>query len=98
MCMNNHKSQQSLIDFCKNNDVIPEAYQSLAKLDPNTKDLLIELAKKYKKTWSQLILNYQINEGLVVIPKSHSKEHQFENIDVFDFDLTIKDIETIKNM
>jgi diketogulonate reductase-like aldo/keto reductase len=90
--------QQSLIDFCKTNDIIPEAYQSLAKLDVKTKDMLVELAKPYKKSWSQIILNYQINEGLVVIPKSHSKQHQFENIDVFDFKLTNKDVKTIKNM
>lgn len=92
------KHQQSLIDFCKANDVIPEAYQSFAKLDDKTKNILKELAKPYKKTWSQLILNYQINEGLVVIPKSHSKKHQFENIDIFDFKLTKKDIEIIKNI
>lgn len=92
------KHQQSLIDFCKANDVIPEAYQSLAKLDAKTRDILIELAKPYKKSWSQIVLNYQVNKGLVVIPKSHSKKHQFENIDIFDFKLTQKDIETIKNM
>ena len=92
------KHQQSLIDFCKANDIIPEAYQSFAKLDAKTKDKLIELAKPYHKSWSQIVLNYQINEGLVVIPKSHSKQHQFENMDVFDFKLTKKDVETIKNM
>ncbi|MCF7927136.1 MAG: aldo/keto reductase [Candidatus Izimaplasma sp.] len=92
------KHQLSLIDFCKANDIIPEAYQSLAKLDAKTKDKLIELSKPYKKSWSQIILNYQINQGLVVIPKSHSKQHQFLNIDVFDFTLTNKDIKTIKNM
>jgi len=92
------KHQQSLIDYCKANEVIPEAYQSLAKLDAKTKDVLMELAKPYKKSWSQIILNYQINQGMVVIPKSHSKQHQFENIDVFDFTLTKEDIETIKNI
>jgi diketogulonate reductase-like aldo/keto reductase len=92
------KHQQSLIDFCKVNDVIPQAYQSLAKLDAKTKDILIELAKPYNKSWSQIILNYQINEGVVVIPKSHSKQHQFQNIDIFDFKLSNKDIETIKNL
>jgi len=92
------KHQQSLIDYCKANDIIPEAYQSLAKLDAKTKDILIEMAKPYKKTWSQIILNYQVNEGLVVIPKSHSKQHQFENFNIFDFELSNQDIETIKNM
>jgi len=91
------KHQQALIDFCKANDVIPEAYQSLAKLDAKTKEVLVKLAEKYKKTWSQVILNYQINEGLVVIPKSHCRQHQWENIDVFDFILTKEDIDTIKH-
>lgn len=92
------RHQQSLIDFCKANEIIPEAYQSLAKLDAKTKDILIKLAKPHKKSWSQIVLNYQVNEGLVVIPKSHSKQHQFENIDVFDFNLTKRDIATIKNI
>ncbi|QLY40739.1 aldo/keto reductase [Hujiaoplasma nucleasis] len=92
------KHQQSLIDFCKENNVIPEAYQSLTKIDDKTKDILIEIAKVYNKTWSQVVLNYQINEGLVVIPKSHNKDHQFENIDVFNFELSEKDIEIIKKI
>lgn len=92
------KHQQSLIDFCKANDIIPEAYQSFAKLDAKTKDILIEIAKPYKKTWSQIILNYQVNEGIVVIPKSHNQKHQFENIDIFDFELTSTDRKTIKQM
>jgi diketogulonate reductase-like aldo/keto reductase len=92
------KHQQSLIDFCKANDIIPEAYQSFAKLDAKTKEILVDIAKPYKKTWSQIILNYQVNEGLVVIPKSHNKQHQFENIDIFDFELTKKDRKTIKQM
>lgn len=92
------KHQQALIDFCKAEGIIPEAYQSLAKLDPKVKEILTELAKPYNKTWSQVILNYQVNEGLVVIPKSHSKEHQFENMDVFDFTLTQEDRQTIKNI
>ncbi len=92
------KHNQALIDFCKAHDIIPEAYQSLAKLDAKTKNKLIEIAKPYNKTWSQIILNYQINEGLVVIPKSHNNQHQLDNIDVFDFSLTKKDIDAIKNM
>ena len=92
------KHQQSLIDFCRANDVIPEAYQSFAKMDDKTKDILKEMAKSYNKNWSQIVLNYQINQGLVVIPKSHSKQHQQENIDVFDFKLTKKDVEVIKNL
>lgn len=89
---------QALIDFCKAHDIIPEAYQSLAKLDDKIKDKLIDLAKPYNKTWSQIILNYQVHEGIVVIPKSHNPQHQRENIDIFDFVLKEEDIEKIKNL
>lgn len=92
------KHQQSLIDYCKANNVIPEAYQSLAKLSEETKVKLKEIAESYNKSMSQIILNYQINEGLVVIPKSHNQKHQLENINVFDFKLNEKDAELIKNM
>jgi diketogulonate reductase-like aldo/keto reductase len=92
------KHQQSLVDFCKRENIVPQAYQSLAKIDSKIKGLLIEIAKPYNKTWTQIILNYQVNEGMVVIPKSHHKNHQLENMDIFDFELTMKDIETIKHM
>lgn len=92
------KHQQALIDFCKAQGVIPEAYQSLTKIDQATKAKLSDIGKTYQKTWSQVVLNYQVNQGLVVIPKSHDAQHQLENIDIFDFTLSEKDIETIKAM
>lgn len=92
------KHQQSLIDYCKENDVIPEAYQSLTKIDDNTKEVLIKIAKSYNKSWTQIVLNYQINQGMVVIPKSHNRKHQLENMEVFDFNLKLEDVEIIKKL
>lgn len=92
------RHQQDLIDFCKANDIIPEAYHSLAKVSEENKKTLTEIGKKYQKLWNQVILNYQIHEGLVVIPKSHNPVNQKNNIDVFDFQLTEEDKLTIKNM
>jgi diketogulonate reductase-like aldo/keto reductase len=89
---------QSLIDYCKANDIIPEAYQSIKKVEPQTIDVLSEMAKGYNKTWQQVVLNYQINEGMVVIPKSHNPKHQQENIEVFDFILKSEDKLTISKL
>lgn len=90
--------QQSLIDFCKANDIVPEAYHSIAKMSDETKETLKNIANTYQKTWNQVVLNYQVNEGLVVIPKSHNPKHQQSNIDIFDFELTKEDRLTIKNI
>ena len=92
------RHQQAIIDFCKANDVIPEAYHSIAKMTEEAKKMLTDMAKKYQKTWSQIVLNYQLSEGLIVIPKSHNPSHQQANIDVFDFELTSEDKAIIKNM
>jgi diketogulonate reductase-like aldo/keto reductase len=92
------KQNQALIDFCKANAVIPQAYQSIKKVSEPTKALLMQLAESYGKTWTQVILNYQIHQGLVVIPKSHHSKHQQENIDVFDFTLTQQHIEIIQTL
>lgn len=89
---------QTLIDYCQAHDVIPEAYQSIVKVDDKIKNEIIEIGKKYNKTWSQVILNYQVSEGLVVIPKSHNPKHQQENIEIFDFTLTSEDKASIKSM
>ncbi|MGB0417578.1 MAG: aldo/keto reductase, partial [Acholeplasmataceae bacterium] len=83
---------------CKANDIIPEAYHSLAKVSEENKKTLTDIGKKHDKLWSQVILNYQIHEGLVVIPKSHNPVNQKNNIDVFDFHLTEEDKTIIRNM
>lgn len=89
---------QALIDFCQSQGVIPEAYQSLTKVDAQTRELLNEMGRKYDKTWSQVILNYQVHEGIVVIPKSHNPIHQAENFDIFDFELDEADKKLIKQL
>lgn len=92
------RHQQALIDFCKENAVIPEAYHSLAKVSEENKKTLESIGSKYQKTWSQVILNYQVREGLVVIPKSHQHQNQKNNIDIFDFELSNEDVKIIKDM
>lgn len=89
------KHNHSLIEFCKKHQVIPEAYQSIKRITDKTKNLLNQIAKSYQKTLSQIILNYQVNQGLIVIPKSHNHNHQNENINIFDFTLTKEDTERI---
>lgn len=90
--------QQHLIDFCKKHDIIPQAYHSIAKTSDDVKKVLSDIGLKYNKSWSQVTLNYQISQGMVVIPKSHNPEHQQSNIDIFDFTLSEEDIAIIKDL
>lgn len=92
------KMNADMIAFCQSHHIIPEAYHSLAKMDKKSKELLTKIGQKYGKTWSQVALHYQLHEGIVVIPKSHNPLHQEENINVFDFHLTVVEIKTIESI
>jgi diketogulonate reductase-like aldo/keto reductase len=60
--------------------------------------LLQELAHKYNKTVAQIILRWDLQNGVVTIPKS-TKEHRIiENSILFDFELTTEDIDRISSL
>lgn len=59
-------------------------------------ELLLSIAVKYGKSVAQVVLRWLIQRGVVVIPKSVKKERIQENFNIFDFELSVEDIETIK--
>lgn len=63
-----------------------------------TNETLAEIAKKHEKSIGQVVLRWNIQRGIVVIPKSVRKERMEENIDIFDFELTDEDMEKIKTL
>ncbi|MFT4186030.1 MAG: aldo/keto reductase [Micrococcaceae bacterium] len=79
-------------------EIVPEAWGPLTRVSEATKNVLNEIGKKYDKTWAQVILRYQIEQGVVVIPKSHNKERQAQNLEIFDFSLTDTEKERIANL
>ncbi len=55
-----------------------------------------EIAAKYGKTPTQIALRFTVQRGIVVIPKTTSKERMKENLNLFDFSLNDDDIEKLK--
>lgn len=56
---------------------------------------IVELADKYGKTSSQVILRWHLDRGIVTIPKSVTAHRIRENADLFDFELTVEDVNRI---
>lgn len=54
-----------------------------------------EIAEKYDKTPAQIIINWNHQAGVFVIPKSSDPQHQKDNLESFDFELVAEDIEAI---
>ena len=92
--------QNDIVEYCKGNDIQVMAYSPVARHD---KDLfeskeLKDIAEKYSKTISQVVLRWDIDTGVIPIPGSRSEEHIEENFKIFDFSLNEKELDQISKL
>ncbi|ASZ07455.1 aldo/keto reductase [Enterococcus thailandicus] len=86
-----------LIDFCKKNDILIEAYSPVGHGELMKNVELKELAEKYQVSVPQLAIRYCLELGLLPLPKSANKEHIKMNGEL-DFKLSSKDLEKLKSV
>lgn len=89
--------QRDAVNYCKDHRMIVEAWSPLIKGqlgDP----LLTELALKYGRSPAQLVLRWSIQHGFLPLPKSTSRARMLENMNIFDFEITPEDVETMKTL
>lgn len=87
-------------NFLVENNVQIESWGPFAegKNDIFSNELLRSIGDKYNKSIAQVILRWLTQRGVVAIPKSVRKERMEENINIFDFQLTAEEIESIKSL
>lgn len=91
-------NQKELRDFCAKHKIIVEAWSPLGRGKILDHPVLKEIADRYGKSTAQIILRWDVQHGIVTIPKSVKPERIRENADVFDFHLTEEDMERIDAM
>ena len=92
--------QEQALETMNHYHVIPEAWAPLGggRYNPFEDEMLLNIARKYNKTVGQVLLRWNIQRGVVVIPKSTHLERIIENIDVFDFNLNDEEMKQISSL
>jgi len=91
-------TQKKLLDFTRKHNIVMEAWSPLMQGGLFEEPLLLELAAKYGRTIAQIILRWDLQHGVVTIPKSIREERIAENSQVFDFRLSPADMERIDGL
>lgn len=87
--------QKELLEYCKEKEIVLEAYSPLTQANKLGDPKLMEIAKKYKKSTAQILVKWVIQHDAVVLPKSSNKDRIKENADVFDFKISDEDMTTL---
>lgn len=85
-------SQEDLVAFCRQNEMILEAYSPPGTGSIFDNQTAQDLANKYNKTVAQIALRWSLQKGFLPLPKSATPKNILSNLAIFDFDLTEDDI------
>ena len=92
--------QENALTLMKEYGVVPEAWGPFAEGNHGifTHPVLTEIGKQYEKTAAQVALRWNVQRGVVVIPKSIHKNRMEQNIDIWDFQLSEEDMAQIAKL
>ena len=90
-------SPLELIDYCQNKGIVMEAYSPVAHGEALKNEKIAAVAEKYGVTVPQLCIRYDIQLGMIVLPKTANPEHMKSNADV-EFEISSEDMEILKNI
>ncbi|OMF21723.1 glyoxal reductase [Paenibacillus sp. FSL H8-0259] len=88
-------SQLELREFCRAQGIQIEAWAPLAQGHLLDNEVIADIAARHNKTLPQVILRWDLQNGIVTIPKSVKEERIIANADIFDFELSEDEISRI---
>lgn len=92
----NQKEQRK---YDQEHNIMTQDWSPLGRASQMLQDeTLKQIAEKYNKNVGQLILKWELQLGTLPIPKSSTPKRQAGNIDIFDFEISKEDMETINGL
>lgn len=88
-------NQEETVKYCRNNNILVEAWGPLSTGRIFRVKEMQDIADKYNKTIAQVTLRWHIQNGILPLPKSVTPCRIKENSDIFDFELSLDDMEKI---
>lgn len=88
---------KDIIDFCKKSDIAVEAYSPVAHGEILKREDVREMADKYGVCVPQLCIRYDLQLGVIALPKTSNPEHMAQNADL-DFVISDEDMEILDNL
>lgn len=85
-----------LIDYCKKNDILVEAYSPVAHGEMLKNSRIADMATKYGVSVPQLCIRYCLQLGTLPLPKTANSAHMADNAQM-SFEISNEDMETLKN-
>ncbi|WP_308636882.1 aldo/keto reductase [Paenibacillus silvisoli] len=91
-------AQPELRLFTKEHGIVLEAWSPLMQGELLGEPLLADIAAKYGKSVAQIILRWDLQHGVVTIPKSTNEKRIIENASLYDFELSTEDMARIDGL
>lgn len=93
-------TQEQALETMNDYGVVPEAWSPLggSRYNPWDNEMLKKIAENHGKSVAQVILRWNVQRGVIVIPKSTNKERIEENFDIWNFELTNEEMQQIASL
>jgi 2,5-diketo-D-gluconate reductase A len=90
--------QKDMRQFHDQHGIVTQSWSPLGRGQLQDNETITELARKYGRSWAQIVIRWHLDNNLSVIPKSVTPERIRENFDVFDFQLSPEDVARIDKL
>lgn len=90
--------QKELVDYCKEKNIMVQAWSPLARGKVFDNDILKTIAKTHHKSVAQVCLRWILQHEVIAIPKSTNPNRIKQNIDIFDFELSKEEMSLIDHL